>query len=448
MQRSGDLDSHHETLSFSENVRRYRQAFHLLKRSLPDISAEELSVSQRVQAGRISGADGLRALACLWVFFHHAAIQMDPPSLMWHDALHTQGMLGVAVFFVLSGLLLTLPFWQAQQGQRPWPSMLSYAMARMGRVVPAYFVCLFLCWQLSPSSPDMGLRIGSAVTFMNWLHWKTYFPSPINAALWSIGIEVWFYVMLPVWAIGLRVCSGWRSSALYWGVTQLLIVAVQILILNRIQPGNLDSNTLDSLQLHAQQLVPSKNPLGLFSHFLFGSAAAGCLVAMAGTSARSDAGSSRWNRFDLLGLACLGALAILVHPAMLPGAEWSSWVSRTQIWAMHYQWPLFPALVAVLLVAMSHSKLLGRLFDNWLLSGVCKLSYGIYLWHMVVLKLFCSYCPWSLETLPRQIAASFVALSITVILAAISYRLIELPAMELLKRGPRASAPRPQLAKA
>jgi peptidoglycan/LPS O-acetylase OafA/YrhL len=326
--------------------------------------------------------------------------------------------------------------------------MRSYATARLGRVVPAYFVCLFLCWKLSPSSPDMGLRIGSAVTFTNWMHWKTYFPAPINAALWSIGIEVWFYAMLPVWALGLRACSSWRSSAFYWGVTQLLIVGTQVLILNRISPWSLDSNSLDSLQLHAQQLVPSKNPLGLFSHFLFGSAAAACLTALAGMGDRSDADRSRWNRFDLLGLACLGALAIVVHPPLLLGAEWSSWVNRAQIWAMHYQWPLFPALTAVLLVAMHHSKLLGRLFDNWLLSGICKLSYGIYLWHMVVLKLFCSYCPWSLETLTRQIAASFVSLSITVLLAGVSYRLIELPVMELLKRRPRTSAPRPQLAKA
>ena len=67
---------------------------------------------------------------------------------------------------------------------------------------------------------------------------------------------------------------------------------------------------------------------------------------------------------------------------------------------------------------------------------------------MVVLELFTKACPWSLETLPRQIAASLVSLSITVVLAGISYRLIELPAMELLKRRPNTVAPRPQLADA
>ena len=405
-------------------------------------------MSQRVQSCRVSGADGLRALACLWVFFHHAAIEMDSPGQIWHESLHAQGPLGVAIFFVLSGLLLTMPFWQAQQGQRPWPTMRSYATARLGRIIPAFFVCLFLCWGLTPSGPDMALRIGSAVTFTNWIHWKTYFPSPINAALWSIGIEVWFYAMLPVWALGLRIFQGWRSSTIYWIVTQLAIVGVQVVVLNRIHPWAADSSSLDSLQLYAQELVPSKNPLGLFSHFLFGSAAAGCLTALAGLVNSQQPGPSRWNRFDVLGLACLGGLAILVHPAMLPGTQWSAWVDRAQIWAMHYQWPLFPALTAALLVAMHHSKFLGRLLDNWLLSGVCKLSYGIYLWHMVVLELFAKACPWSLETLPRQVAASLVSLLITVVLAGISYWVIELPAMELLKRRPNTVAPRPQLADA
>lgn len=401
-------------------------------------------MSQQIPTGRITGADGLRALACLWVFFHHAAIRMDPREIRWHESLHTQGMLGVAIFFVLSGLLLAIPFWQALCGQRTWPAMTSYATARLGRVVPGYVVCLLGCWLLSPSSPDRALRIGTALTFTNWIHWRTFFPAPINAALWSIGIEVCFYALLPLWALGLRLFkkpSGW---AFYWMATQLMIIGVQVLVLNRIDLWTSDAQTADPLQSYAQGLVPSKNPLGLFSHFLFGSAVAGILTVF---SKPAESSPGRWNRFDILGLATLGGLAILIHPKLFPVSQVAGRIAGVQVWAMHYQWPFFPTLTAALLLATHQSRLLGRMFDNRVLSGICKLSYGIYLWHMVVLELFCKTCPWTLSTLPRQIAASLVSLAITVVLAGISYKYIEAPVMNRLRRR-SSSAPGPQLAEA
>jgi peptidoglycan/LPS O-acetylase OafA/YrhL len=380
----------------------------------------------------------------LWVFFHHAAIRIDPLEIRWHESLHTQGMLGVAIFFVLSGLLLTIPFWQALCGQRTWPIMSSYATARLGRVVPAYLVCLLGCWLLAPSSPDRALRIGTAVTFTNWIHWRTFFPSPINAALWSIGIEVCFYALLPLWALGLKPFKKPLGWAFYWMVTQLVIIGVQVLVLNRIDLWTSDTQTADPLQNYAQGLVPSKNPLGLFSHFLFGSAAAGILIVLWKPKEQAESSPGHWNRFDILGLACVACLAIQIHPKSLPVPQGTAWIERAQVWAMHYQWPLFPAVTAALLLAMHRSKILGRIFDNRVLSGICTLSYGIYLWHMVVLELFCKTCPWTLGTLPRQIAASLVSLAITVVLAGISYKYIEVPAMNLIRRrSSRAPDPQP-----
>lgn len=369
---------------------------------------------------------------------------MDSPGVIWHESLHSQGPLGVAIFFVLSGLLLTMPFWQALSGQRAWPTLTSYATARLGRVIPAYFVCLLVCWFLTPTAPDRALRLGTAVTFTNWLHWRTYFPSPIDAALWSIGIEVWFYALLPLWALGLKLFRGSRGWAFYWIVTQLIIAGIQVLVLNRIHPWATDPQTVDPLQVYAQELVPSKNPLGLFSHFLFGSAAAGILIVLWKPKEQAESSPGRWNRFDILGLACVACLAIQIHPKLLPIPQGTAWIEHAQVWAMHYQWPLFPAVTAALLLAMHRSKILGRIFDNRVLSGVCTLSYGIYLWHMVVLELFCKTCPWTLSTLPRQIAASLVSLAITIVLAGISYGCIEVPAMNLLRRrSSRAPDPQP-----
>jgi peptidoglycan/LPS O-acetylase OafA/YrhL len=403
-------------------------------------------LSQSIPHRRISGADGLRAIACLWVFFHHAGIEFDPRDRIWHTVLHDQGILGVAIFFVLSGLLLTIPFCQASIGQRPWPALTDYAKARLGRVVPAYYLCVMGCWAIFPNAPDRGLRTLSALTFTNWTHWRTFFPAPVNAALWSIGIEVCFYVLLPLWALGFRIARNRTAVLLFWGLTQLGIVGWQLGLRPRLGLLGEPIPSLDPLQEYAQHLVMEKNPLALFSHFLFGSAAAVYVVLWQRGETYAGNPSRRFNRFDVLAGLSLLVLAVVIHPALLPWAQLSEGVTRAQIWAMSYRWPLFPALVATLLVAMHRSLVLGRLFDNWLLSGVCKLSYGIYLWHMVVLKLFSQACPWTLETLPKQFAASLASLAITVMLAGISYRFVEVPAMNLLKRRQSLPGPRPQLA--
>ena len=63
---------------------------------------------------RILGADGLRAIACLLVVWHHTSQKLDPsgtgPLVTALQFLGMRGEVGVSMFFVLSGCLLSLPF--------------------------------------------------------------------------------------------------------------------------------------------------------------------------------------------------------------------------------------------------------------------------------------------------------------------------------------------------
>ena len=108
---------------------------------------------------------------------------------------------------------------------------------------------------------------------------------------------------------------------------------------------------------------------------------------------------------------------------------------------MFYHWPLFPALIIGLLVALHHSRCLGRLFDNRAFEWTAKLSYGIYLWHMVVLELLMRH--WSAtfaESLIGRFAYICVAVAITYSLAAMSFYFVEQPVMQWIKK--RNSMPR------
>jgi peptidoglycan/LPS O-acetylase OafA/YrhL len=79
---------------------------------------------------RIPGADGLRAIACLLVIWHHTAQKLNPEGLSpLVGVLHFLGMrgeVGVSLFFVLSGCLLSVPFWASFVERKPFPSIKRY----------------------------------------------------------------------------------------------------------------------------------------------------------------------------------------------------------------------------------------------------------------------------------------------------------------------------------
>lgn len=352
---------------------------------------------------------------------------MDPQETLWHESIHTQGILGVAVFFVLSGLLLSLPFWKATWGMGPRPEWGDYAVARGIRILPAYYVCLVACWVFFPG-PNSGIRLLSGLMFTNWAHWKTFYPAPVNAALWSISVEMCFYVMLPIWGSGLMRMRSVRRCFAYWLLTQMIIVLIQSTLISKLKMALPATPVSDPWQAVALEELPVHNPFALFSHFLFGCAAAGWIVSRN----RQQPGTHQFTpslRYDLAWVVCLLTTLFVIHPGWIPNPWFASTLNRAQIWSMQYQWPVFPALAACLLVFSHQSRIVGKLLDHGLLRSVCRISYGIYLWHMVVLDLVCRWCPWSLTSLSRQIGCSIVCLILTMTLATGSFYWIERPSM-------------------
>src|SRR5690606_37154871 len=95
---------------------------------------------------RLMGADFVRAAACLFVLAHHLTQRVSPDAV--DPALHSvfrfglMGPFGVAAFFVLSGYLLSRPFWLAYDAGAAMPSLRTYAMRRAARILPGYWFAL------------------------------------------------------------------------------------------------------------------------------------------------------------------------------------------------------------------------------------------------------------------------------------------------------------------
>jgi peptidoglycan/LPS O-acetylase OafA/YrhL len=160
------------------------------------------------------GLDGLRAIAVLAVIAYHL-------NLDWASG----GLLGVAVFFTLSGYLITDLLLERWAGRRL--SLGEFWLARARRLLPALFVMLVVVFAwVTIGDPEQldrlrGEAIASAFFISNW--WfifqdVSYFeqfgpPSPLGH-LWSLGVEEQFYIV--GFAASARIagpaCSrAWRS---------------------------------------------------------------------------------------------------------------------------------------------------------------------------------------------------------------------------------------------
>jgi peptidoglycan/LPS O-acetylase OafA/YrhL len=159
----------------------------------------------RVDPGRpwFPALDGMRGLAAaLVVVFHVTGAVTRFPAWTWGEGLARFGNLGVALFFVLSGFLLTRPFFANHLAQERPPQLGRYAVRRLARIVPAYWVALTVWLFVIRDRPPLG---GS--TAYIWLYGfaQVYDRRYVDrggalSVAWTLSIEMSFYLLLPALA--------------------------------------------------------------------------------------------------------------------------------------------------------------------------------------------------------------------------------------------------------
>jgi peptidoglycan/LPS O-acetylase OafA/YrhL len=357
--------------------------------------------------------------------------------------------LGVAIFFVLSGMLLSIPFWSAYFDGGRFPGLPGYAARRLVRIIPAYYACLIILFAiqafvLPPLSLSDLIRLLSGLSFTNSFHWRTYFPTALSPPCWSIGVEMVFYVLLPVWAAGLFLVRGRAWPVLYTAVSMIAIAILQWALLDwwpscAVSPGEV----VDVCQRQAAEWLPAYNPFGLFAHFLFGCVAGGLVARHVPARRNVAAPPSRsplaLNRYDWLAILLAFLLAAdlgLDGAIRTPSRDGLAKLleCRTVSW-IPYRWPVFPALISALLVALCKSRRLGNHADNPFCVLTATLSFGIYLWHVPVIFAMNRWCWPRLgeASVTSQMGFIMVVVLLSYALAGLSYIVIERPVRSLVQ---------------
>ncbi|MDE2483113.1 MAG: acyltransferase [bacterium] len=178
---------------------------------------------------RLGVLDGLRCYATLIVLWYHLAQmeQAPAPAPVWLPYIPIIGYVGLFSFFFISGFLIAYPFIQARVARRPEPAWGHFAWRRFIKVVPSYALSIVIAYAIGYAAI---VRNGSTVpqeivTHALFIHtwWpQTYFS--INWVLWTLAIEVQFYVVFPAlwWCFRRQPwVTGLAMIALAWVVRSL-----------------------------------------------------------------------------------------------------------------------------------------------------------------------------------------------------------------------------------
>lgn len=341
--------------------------------------------------------EGLRGVAIIAVLAVHA----------WPDLLRG-GFVGVDIFFVLSGFLITgFVFDALAHGQF---SILDFYHRRVLRLFPALCTVLLFCLMLATFTfPSEARQIGrhvaaSSVFASNIALWSEagYFDAASDSKpllhLWSLGIEEQFYLLWPLAAMAL---FRWRQHAF----KVIVLVAVLSFTLNVIWVVPKAKGTFFLLPTRAWELLVGA-ALASLQHGRVGPAALSWLAL--------------WPRLRPA-LAWAGAALIAAAFALLDKhAPFPGW------------WALLPTLGTAMLLAGGRTAWFNRrVLSHPLLVFYGSISYPLYLWH------------WPLLVFPMllgfqmDVAMRALVLAASVALASLTTDYIERP-IRFGQRGPHA----------
>ena len=388
---------------------------------------------------RLAGADFIRASACFIVLGHHLSQRMSwNGSLGWMEWMRVfvqTGGFGVSMFFVLSGYLLAQPFWSSLDAGRPLPSLRVYAMRRAARILPGFWLSLTVTFVLTITvfhfglTPQLVLRYLSGVFLVADWHWVTLFPVEVNGPLWSISFEVTSYMLLPLgfialFALASRVGAGWRTRVLWLGVIAAALIA-HMLFVRFVHPGSLQRGWDYGLIGGAKTWMPNFNPFGYFAMFATGALAAGIQAKLA-----------RYRNFAFDGLALLALVAVIVLLGIQTQARGTE---SYGLLLVPHNFPWFHLAIAACLALIPSSVIVGRVLDNPAVRYLARISFGIYVWHYVVLELVrITVAPdidhGRMEDPLRMAWISALIIGISILIAHASFYLVENPIIQWARR--------------
>jgi peptidoglycan/LPS O-acetylase OafA/YrhL len=336
-------------------------------------------VLTRPREGRLAVADAFRALAAIAIVTGHLLVY-SALGVEGHEglaALFTSfGTCGVDCFFVLSGFLLARPYVEALiEPGRPLPSVREFATRRFFRIYPLYAVAVVLSAIGAMLHRHQPIPVAYLLTHLTFLHGFSvdYINAIEDAPLWTMAVDVQFYVALPLVAALLAFALRGRDRATRIAAIAATLVAVCALSL--VTRYVAFTHFPVTFQSFAGAAVYGRNAVGMGSAFALGTA-----LALLRLTTRPPRGA--------LATASI-AIGILIGLALAPtGLDTSPYVAVQVIYDFAAAVAVAFALYGCSGIGSGTAKSRGpgrRVGPGSLVGFIALISYPFYLFHWPVL---------------------------------------------------------------
>lgn len=380
----------------------------------------------------VASADFLRVLSVYIVAWYHIwqqswlhpTIKIGSLRLSFDPIVRT-GYLMVDLLLMLSGFLLFLPYARASLEKTPYPNIGEYYKKRAARILPSYLFCIaviLFCFALPRgeygSSQHLWTDVWRHLTFTHNYDVLSYHNTRLNTALWTLAVEVQFYLIAPL------VCRAFAKQP-FW--TYLLMTAAAFAY-----------RFFYVLPMESHGLYLNRLPAMLDVY------ANGMMGALIYANLCKYVKKNGW--ISLLATVVSALCLIFIYQQMRAQAKTSGNYTALHIGQMTRRFPLSAAGALFVVSAGLGFSGFARLLSCRPVRWLSMISYNVYIWHAYAavkmkewhIPAYENPQPNQAGEQPWQLHYTLLSLAVAIALGAVITYLIEKPAAKRILRKRKA----------
>jgi len=372
---------------------------------------------QNLSLNKFEGLDTLRGLAALFVFvFHfHSAFQDKAAIPQMLELTGAAGHIGLDIFFVLSGFLIFRSLYLHGVNKQ-------YFVRRFFRIAPIYYFSLIFVLIFIDQSFFFSLQglwnIVSHLLFLQSFSSATYYG--INPVLWSLSIELIFYLFLPIFFL----ITKRKDSRLVFGIIIMIILCIVYRYGITAYYSHWDAT---------QRIIYTENIIGRFDQFALGMLAS---LATIKISAAKSIGKKTLNYIKALALSFIVAGCSGLIFGMTVFEEYQSGF-RDILLLQVFLHSFIGLSTALLIFGLSNSyQIISKIIGNKVFAFLGVISYSFYIWHVIIIDQIVKLSE-KRDLLGLEFPIAFLA---TLAFSAVTYYLIERSFLAKKKYSSRSPA--------
>lgn len=394
--------------------------------------------AQQTRPARVLGLDLLRAVAAWLVLLSHVAFWSGAGAQGVVGGLAVRGELGVAVFFALSAFLLSTPFVRRALGDRQQWTLGRYLVRRGARILPAYLLALagvviVAAWLDGAAASVLNLPTVLVHLVIGQGFTGRTFQSFTQT--WSLTTEVTFYLLLPLLAL--------LVAPLVKGPTPVTTARRLLALCAVVAVGGL------GLQA-ASALVPDPRWAGVLATSAAGHAswfAIGTAVAVLVEADRAGVSLSLRPMLTAVRtspgtLVLLAGVCWLIASTPVAGPRGVEPSTAGESLAAEVLYGLVAGCLLLAATSRGLTETLSASPAAGLVRWLGNISYGVFLWHVLVLQVVFAVMDLRLFAAPFAPVLLLVTI-VSVGLGHLSWTLLERPVLDRAHRSRDAPAPQP-----